>query len=125
MPPAHAVVRCLRFGALAIALHGALLCLVTAVNSFFPDLFPGDTPDWIGMVMFWALAAPAGMLARPFRPMLWELGLINAPGWFSWPKPLGMVLVYAIWIAALLALAAVVQRYYERKKRGTAHAFRR
>lgn len=95
----------LRYCAAAVAVHGLLLWLFDLTQTFFPDLFAGPTPEFLGQLLFWGLAAPAMILAVPFNPLLWQLGLMNAPGWFTWPKPLGFALVYAGWTLGLLALA--------------------
>lgn len=106
LPSARSLVRGLRFCAAAVALHGMLLWLSTAIKSFFPDAF-----DLVGGVIFWVLAVPALLLTSPFTSILWDLGLMNAPGWFAWPKPLGIALAYTIWVAVLFGLALVVQRW--------------
>jgi hypothetical protein len=95
----------LRYSAATVAAHGLLLWLVDLVQTYLPGLVAGPIPDWLGQLLFWGLAVPAMLLAVPFNPLLWKLGLMNAPGWFTWPKPLGFALVYAGWTLALLALA--------------------
>jgi len=95
----------LRCCAAAVAVHGLLLWLFDLAQTFFPDLFAGPTPEFLGQLLFWGLAAPAMILAMPFNPLLWKLGLMNAPGWFAWPKPFGFALVYAGWVLVLLTLA--------------------
>ena len=95
----------MRAGAAAVALHGLLLLLAEAIRNFLPRL-----PDAVSELLLWILAVPALLLTVPFNALLWKLGLMNAPGWFAWPKPLGIALAYAIWIAAFLLLAAAVQR---------------
>ncbi len=109
VPSAPRLVRGLRFCAAALALHGICLWLSSAVKSFFPDAF-----ELVGEFVFWVLAVPALLLASPFVPVLWELGLMNAPGWFAWPKPLGIALAYLVWIAVLLGLAQAVQQWSNR-----------
>lgn len=106
IPSAQSLVRGLRFCAAAVALHGTLLWLSTAMKSFFPDVF-----ELAGEVLFWVLAVPALLLTSPFASVLWELGLMNAPGWFAWPKPLGIALGYMVWITVLLGLAQAVQQW--------------
>jgi hypothetical protein len=87
-----------------------LLWLSTATKSFSPDAF-----DMVGsVVFFWVFAVPALLLSSPFTAVLWELGLMNSPGWFAWPKPLGIVLAYTIWVAVLFGLAQAVQRWSSR-----------
>jgi hypothetical protein len=54
--------------------------------------------------------APALILAAPFSPLLWRWHLMEAPGWFAWPKPAGFVLVYASWILAFFALSLIARR---------------
>lgn len=106
IPSPRSVVRGLRFCAAAVALHGMLLWLATAIKSFFPAIF-----DLAGEVLFWVLAAPALLLTGPFTSILWDFGLMNAPGWFAWPKPLGVAFVYMTWTAILFGLAQAVQRW--------------
>lgn len=109
LPSARGMVRGLRFCAAAIALHGLLLWLSSAIQPFFPHAV-----DVAEGVIFWALAVPALLLASPFTSILWDLGLMNAPGWFAWPKPLGIALAYLVWIAVLSGLAQAVQWWSNR-----------
>ena len=110
IPSARAWVRGLRFCAAAVALHGMLFWLFAAVKSFFPGVF-----DLVGEVLFWVLAVPALILTSPFTSILWSFGLMNAPGWFAWPKPLGIALAYTIWVAVLFGLAQAVQWWSNKK----------
>ena len=110
IPSARSWVRGFRFCAAAVALHGMLLWLAAAIKPFFPGVF-----DLVGEVFFWALAVPALLLTSPFTSILWHFGLMNAPGWFAWPKPLGIALAYMIWIAVLFGLAQAVQRWSNKK----------
>jgi len=84
-PSVQGLVRSLRFCAAAVALHGMLLWLSTAIKSLFPGLF-----ELIGEVFFWVMAVPALILSSPFTSVLWKFGVMNAPGWFAWPKPMGI-----------------------------------
>ena len=68
-------------------------------------MFEG-TGEWL----FWVTAVPALILASPFTSLFWQFGLMNAPGWFAWPKPLGLGLAYAAWIALLVVTAHLIQR---------------
>jgi len=86
-----------------------LLWLSTATKSLFPGVF-----EQVGEVFFWVLAVPALLLTSPFTSILWKLGLMNAPGWFAWPKPLGVALAYVIWVAVYLGLAQAVQWWSNR-----------
>ena len=104
IPSAQRWVRGLRFCAAAVALHGVFLWLSIAIKSFFPNVF-----DLAGEVVFWVLAVPALLLTSPFASVLWDFGLMNAPGWFAWPKPLGIALAYMVWITVLFGLAQAVQ----------------
>jgi len=106
IPSARSLVRGLRFCAVAVALHGMLLWFSAAIKSFFPSVL-----DLVGEVFFWVLAVPALLLTSPFTSILWSFGLMNAPGWFAWPKPLGIALAYMIWVAVLFGLAQAVQRW--------------
>lgn len=99
------LVRGLRCCGVAVALHGMLLGLATAVGSVVPAV-----PDPLGAWYFWVLAAPALLLTRPMTLIFWKLGLMNAPGWFAWPTPLGVALGYGLWVAVLFALALLVER---------------
>ncbi len=84
--------------AILVAVHGALLAgfvWLEAAGFSIPE-FPGAEETF-----FFGLLAPALIMAAPFRPLLSWLGLINAPGWFAWPRPLGFVLVYAFWVLVL------------------------
>lgn len=104
IPSAQSLVRGFRFCAVAVALHGVFLWLSIAIKSFFPNVF-----DLAGEVVFWVLAVPALLLTSPFASVLWDFGLMNAPGWFAWPKPLGIALAYMVWITVLFGLAQAVQ----------------
>ena len=106
IPSARSLVRGLRFCAAAVAVHGMLLWLSTAMKSLFPDVF-----DLVGEVLFWVLAVPALLLTSPFTSILWDFGLMNAPGWFAWPKPLGVTLAYMVWVTILFGLAQAVRRW--------------
>lgn len=99
-PLAGKVASALHGVAAVLAGHGLLLWLVDALHERLPA-----PPEAIGAVLFWLLAVPALVLTRPFIPLFWKLGLMNAPGWFAWPKALGVALAYGSWIAALLAVA--------------------
>ena len=83
-----------------------LIGLSAAIKLLFPGVF-----ELGGEMFFWVLAVPALLLTSPFTPILWKFGLMNAPGWFAWPKPLGFVFAYTIWVVALLGLAQAVQRW--------------
>lgn len=96
--------RALHAAAAVVAGHGLLLWLVDALHDRLPP-----PPEAVGAVLFWLLAGPALVLTRPFTPLFWELGLMNAPGWFAWPKALGVALAYGAWIAALLIVAWLVR----------------
>lgn len=102
--PAVKVARALHVVAALLAAHGLLLWLVDALHDRLPA-----PPEAVGAVLFWLLAVPALVLTRPFTPLFWKLGLMNAPGWFAWPTALGVALAYGSWIAALLVLAWLVR----------------
>ena len=95
-------------------LHGLLLLVAGGIQWLFPD----RSLEAIGEAVFVVLVLPALLLTWPFMPRLWQLHLMNAPGWFAWPKPLGIALAYVAWIAALLALARVLQ--VVQRRRGSA-----
>jgi len=96
--------RILRMAALALAAHGLLLALAAAVKPAFPAAF-----EFAGAVLFWVLVLPALVVASPFTALFWKFGLMHAPGWFAWPKPLALALAYAAWIAVLAGLAWALQ----------------
>lgn len=111
MPSNQSLVCGLRFCATTVALHGVILGLLLAAQSPFPNGFS----DLIGEISFFVLMLPALFLARPFYPIFWYLGLMDAPGWLAWPKPLGIALAYVMWFVVLLGLAQVVQREHLQK----------
>ena len=84
-------------------MHGALFALAALT-------FGHTDNEAFGIALFWLLIAPALILAMPFTPLLWTLRLMEAPGWFAWPKPLGFVLVYFVWIAAFVAASLLFRR---------------
>jgi hypothetical protein len=95
-----------RVCATVVAVHGAVFGLVDlSLRASRSDL-----PEPLQPIAFALLYLPAMFLAAPLRPLLWSAGLIEAPGWFTWPKPLGFVLSYSIWILALGAAAFVLRR---------------
>ena len=84
--------------AILVAVHGVLFAgfaWVEGAGFSIPE-FPGAEE-----IFFFGLIAPALIMAAPFKPLLWWLGLMQAPGWFAWPRPLGFVLVYAFWMLVL------------------------
>lgn len=99
-PLAARLARALHIAAAVLAGHGVLLGLAGAMKATFPAAF-----EAVGVVVMWVLLVPALVLTRPFTPLFWKLGLMNAPGWFAWPKPLGVALAYGAWIGALLVSA--------------------
>lgn len=104
VPRRRALVQGLRRCGLAVAVHGALLWLFSASG------FAADGSDLAENLGFWALVVPALILASPFNEVFRDWGLLAASGWFAWPKPLGIVLAYVIWVAVLFGLAHAVQR---------------
>jgi len=91
--------RTLRVVAVCIAVHGAIFA-------------SGIGAQWqvLDRIYFFAILAPALILAAPFTPVLWQLHLMEAPGWFAWPRPLGFILAYLIWIIALYAASFIFRR---------------
>ena len=79
--PAAAIARALNIAAAAVAAHGVLLWLADLMQGVFPRAL-----HMAGELLLWVLAVPALVLTRPFTPLLWKLGLMNAPGWFAWPR---------------------------------------
>jgi hypothetical protein len=96
----------LRILAIAVAVHG----LVFAIGSVTIARAENPAFELLGEIYFFAVLAPAMMLAKPFAPVLWHFHLMQAPGWFAWPKPAGFTLVYISWILALLAVSLLAQR---------------
>ncbi|TAL22569.1 MAG: hypothetical protein EPN94_10880 [Nitrospirae bacterium] len=108
--------RVLRFFAGAVTFHGILLGLASAYQTVFLGDFPGKDSELIGLVYFWIMAVPALVLTFPFHSILWKCGLMNAPGWFAWPKPIGIALAYAVWVVILLGLAQIVQWKHDKNE---------
>jgi hypothetical protein len=90
---------------MALAAHGVVFAIgsVTVARLAAPQL------EVLGWIYFFAVIAPAMILAIPFSPLLWRFHLMETPGWFAWPKPVGFALVYAAWVAALLLLALLAR----------------
>ena len=97
--------------AAVIFIHGVLLCFFTAAQFLFPNILESTLPEFLQEVFSVVLLLPAALLTRPFHAVLWKLGLMNAPGWFAWPKPMGVVLAYAVWLIALWVLASIARRW--------------
>lgn len=97
--------RALRILAIALAVHGLVFALgsVTLARLEVPGL------EALGAVYFFAVVAPALILAMPFSPLLWHFHLMETPGWFAWPKPVAFVLVYAAWVAALAGASLLLR----------------
>ena len=100
-----AVSRVFRGLAMALAVHGVVFAIgsVTVARLEAPNL------EALGWIYFFAVIAPAMILAIPFSPLLWHFHLMETPGWFAWPKPIAFVLVYAAWVAALLFLSLLAR----------------
>lgn len=111
-PSLRRLIRGLRFCGAAFAFHGLLLCLSSAIQSIFPGGFYDIDSQLFGMITFWILAVPALLLTAPFNSILWKYGLMNAPGWFAWPKALGITLAYTVWVAVFLGLAQALRWWY-------------
>ena len=93
--------------ATAVAVHGTLF----AVCSLALANVERAAPEVVGQIYFFAIAAPALILAAPLTPLLWRLHLMHAPGWFAWPKAEGFVLVYVVWVFALLVASLVARSF--------------
>lgn len=99
--------RACKYLAVAIATHGLLLAFFAF--GIAPRI--GDNaPEPLASFGFYFFVVPAMLLAKPLNPLLWNLHLIEAPGWFTWPKPLGFVLAYAIWCVGLLTISLLLTR---------------
>jgi len=104
---ARFIARFTRYLSIVIAGHGVLLALFAF--GIAPRL-GDDPPEVLASFAFFVLYVPASALTMPLNPILWRLHLIEAPGWFTWPKPLGYVFVYAVWSVGLLVLSLLVSR---------------
>jgi len=96
----------LRACSLLVAIHGAIFGLVDLTLR----ASGWELPELLQQTAFFVLYVPAMALAAPLRPLLWSAGLIEAPGWFTWPKPLGYLLAYALWVIALGVPAFLLRR---------------
>lgn len=109
-PPVSAgagVARIFRLLSFVVAAHGALVAVFAAgIEPRLGESAPGPLASFV----FFFLYIPASALALPLLPLLWKCGLMQTPGWFAWPKPLGYVVVYAAWVVALLALSLLMSR---------------
>ena len=106
-----ALARIFRLLSVAVAAHGVLVAVFAAgIEPRLGDSAPGP----LASLVFFFLFLPASALALPLLPILWKCGLMQAPGWFAWPKPLGYVIVYAAWIVGLLALSVLISRFRKR-----------
>jgi len=103
----------LRVLAVAVTVHGLLFAAAAwLVSSQLTGRFPAAEQAY-----FFGLVVPALILAAPLNKLLWWLGLMAAPGWFAWPEPLGFMLAYACWTAALGAASCLApQRKKGRRK---------
>ncbi len=95
-------IRVFRILAMLVVLHGLFCLLMTQLVARFMEL-----PDWIAFICFMGL-----FLEWPFDGLLAAWGMIQSPGWISYPTLLGMVLVYGIWIGGLLALDWIMVRFF-------------
>jgi hypothetical protein len=109
-PPPNGWSRALWFASVGLALHGLLLAVFAALQPLLPLDASNGIAEAIGAIGFFVFAVPALILARPFLPLLWKLGLMNAPGWFAWPEPLGLLLVYIVWVLVLFGLAQALRK---------------
>jgi hypothetical protein len=100
-----AAARLFRLLALAVAAHGVVFAVAAAILARLDN----GHLEAAGDVYFFLIVAPAMVLAVPFSPLLWRLHLMHAPGWFAWPTPLGLALVYAAWVLVLFALSLLVR----------------
>ena len=105
-PSNQSLVRMFKSCATTVVLHGVILGLFLTTQSFFPD----RSSDLFWEVGYLVLTLPALFLTSPFYPILWYFGLMDAPGWFAWPKPLGIALAYMMWVVVLLGLGQLFQR---------------
>lgn len=99
--------RIFRILSLAIAVHG---CLVALFAWGLAPRLDENASGPLASIAFFLLFLPASVLTLPLLPVLWKCGLMEAPGWFAWPKPLGYVIVYATWCVALLTLSLLTTR---------------
>lgn len=97
--------RALRRLAILLLAHGLLFAGAAALASARGSI---DLPGGVAEVYVFVLVVPALLLAAPLAPVLWRLRLMITPGWFAWPSPLGLALVYLTWIVVLLGVSRVV-----------------
>ena len=102
-----------QYTSIAIAAHGLLFALYALALAPLPD--EGNYP--FAKIGFYCLYLPASILAIPLNPVLWRFGLMEAPGWFAWPTPLGFAVVYAVWVVGIMALSLLAARG---RRKGTA-----
>ena len=105
--------RIFKYTAIALAAHGLLFGLYALALAPLPD--EGNYP--FARIGFYSLYVPASILAIPLNPVPWKLGLMEAPGWFAWPKPLGFAVAYAVWVVGIMALSLLAARG---RRKGTA-----
>ena len=85
-------------------MHGVVFAIGSLARFDAPGL------EWLGEIYFFLVIVPAMLLAVPFRPLLWHFHLMEAPGWFAWPKPVGFVLAYLAWVLALYGVSMLARR---------------
>lgn len=103
----------LRVLAMVIAAHGLIFAAAVTLVS---GEHASDGPPWLVDLYFVGLLIPALILAAPLNRLLWWLGLMEAPGWFAWPRPLGFALVYACWVLALVAASYLARAIAARRR---------
>ena len=105
----------LRVLALVVVIHGALFAAAAWVPGAQRSI---DAFPLAEQLYFFGIVLPALALAAPFTPLLWTLRLMEAPGWLAWPRPLGLALVYATWVAVLIAASYLAGALARRQKKG-------
>ena len=90
--------------AIILGVHGLFFgFFIYVLLPYLIDFISGFTQK----VFFWAFSAPALYLTYPFEGLLWKIGLLDEPGFKTWPKPAGFVISYLIWIAVFVLLGLI------------------
>ncbi len=105
----------LRVLAMLVAVHGLLFGATAWLVS---SEVSGEESPVLAEAYFFGILVPALILAAPFTKLLWALRLMNAPGWFAWPRPLGFTLVYVCWVLALVGASYVAGAIARRRRPG-------
>ena len=97
--------------AIAVAIHGVLFAVVELIL-----LEVISQSEILSQLMWYVLFIPSAILTMPFSKILWSLHLMNVPGWFSGPKPLGFLLVYVSWCLIFMGISLLASYIGKSKK---------